>query len=149
MFPLLSLLLGPSSIILQLTTIFPSASLSSQQTINPHFLDNLFVAGTYASILASIAAPALARANIQLSTKVTHITESPETSTVIVTTSTGKQLAFDEVVMTTPLGWLKRNTDAFSPPLPDRLLSAISSLGWGNLEKVFAIFRQLVGETRN
>jgi hypothetical protein len=39
-----------------------------------------------------------------------------------------------------PLGWLKRNEDAFSPPLTPRISNAIHSLGYGNLDKVFIRF---------
>ena len=38
--------------------------------------------------------------------------------------------------MTTPLGWLKRNQQAFTPALPGRFSSAINSIGYGSLEKV-------------
>jgi hypothetical protein len=48
-----------------------------------------------------------------------------------------EQLKFDEVVVTTPLGWLKKNQDAFSPHLPVRFSNALNNLGWGSLEKVF------------
>jgi len=43
---------------------------------------------------------------------------------------------FDEVVVTTPLGWLKKNKIAFLPPLPERLCLAIDNIGYGCLEKV-------------
>lgn len=51
-------------------------------------------------------------------------------------TAEGDELEFDEVVMTTPLGWLKRNLDSFIPPLPPRLISGIGNLSVGKLEKV-------------
>ena len=43
---------------------------------------------------------------------------------------------FDQVVVTMPLGWLKKNPRAFVPPLPDRLSRAIGNIGYGCLEKV-------------
>jgi monoamine oxidase len=94
----------------------------------------LFAAGTYKEILSNIAAPALAGANIVLSTKVTHIKSSSEA--ISISTDNGRTLKFDEVVVTTPLGWLKNNKDAFDPPLPPRLSSAIDNIGYGSLEKV-------------
>jgi hypothetical protein len=39
-------------------------------------------------------------------------------------------------VVTTPLGWLKKNKHAFEPPLPSRFSGAIDSIGYGSLEKV-------------
>jgi hypothetical protein len=53
-----------------------------------------------------------------------------------VKTTDGQVLEFDEVVVTCPLGWLKRNPQAFFPPLPDRLSKAIQNIGYGCLEKV-------------
>lgn len=53
-----------------------------------------------------------------------------------VKTADGQVLEFDEVVITTPLGWLKQNPQAFHPALPDRLSRAIQSIGYGSLEKV-------------
>ena len=74
--------------------------------------DNVFVAGTYQKILARIAIPALEGAE------------------------SGETLFFDEVVMTAPLGWLKRNKHAFEPELPQRLTRAIDAIGYGHLDKV-------------
>ena len=60
-----------------------------------------------------------------------------------VATSTGDSYSFDEVVCTTPLGWLKKNAvTAFDPPLPDRLLQAVDSVGYGCLEKVYISFAE-------
>jgi hypothetical protein len=47
-------------------------------------------------------------------------------------------LEFDEVVVTSPLGWLKRHMEAFEPELPARLSKAINSIAYGCLEKVCA-----------
>jgi hypothetical protein len=81
----------------------------------------------------------LERATIHLDTKVIGISTSPrETKGGIVAISTEKreEFYFDEVVMTTPLGWLKRNLTTFSPPLPERLISGIEGISVGHLEKV-------------
>jgi len=94
----------------------------------------LFAAGTYKEILATIAAPALAGAKLELSTMATHINSRPDV--VSVSTDTGRTLEFDKVVVTTPLGWLKKNKHIFEPPLPPRFCSAIDSIGYGSLEKV-------------
>lgn len=55
---------------------------------------------------------------------------------MVLTTEKQEFLEFDEVVVTAPLGWLKKNKSAFAPSLPQRLLSAIHSIGYGCLEKV-------------
>lgn len=59
---------------------------------------------------------------------------------VAVTTAAGKRYHFDEVVVTCPLGWLKRNKSAFVPEIPARLSSAIDSISYGGLEKIYAVF---------
>lgn len=104
----------------------------------------MFVESNYSQILSRCATPALAGAAIRLSTYVNHIS-TPTARTagdkVIVSLADGSSLSFDEVVVSTPLGWLKRNhTSAFSPPLPPRLTSAITDLGLSQLEKVFITF---------
>jgi hypothetical protein len=41
-------------------------------------------------------------------------------------------------VITTPLGWLKKNKDAIRPLAP-RISDAINSISYGRLEKVMSI----------
>ena len=76
----------------------------------------------------------LEKADVKLSTKVSHIETGPDSVTVF--TEAGLQLECDEVVMTAPLGWLHKNKEAFQPPLPERFSQAIDSIGYGCLEKV-------------
>jgi hypothetical protein len=100
--------------------------------------ENLFVAETYHKVLEKIAEPALKGAEIKFGHKVNTIRsegKGNETS-VIVELDSEESLSFDEVVVTAPLGWLKRNNDAFVPELPARLKQAIDSIGYGNLDKV-------------
>lgn len=66
--------------------------------------------------------------------------KSTQDGKVMVESSDGQTHVFDEVVVTAPLGWLKRNICAFNPPLPDRLSRAIGSIGYGCLEKVYISF---------
>ena len=54
---------------------------------------------------------------------------------VCVTTSDGKQQYFDEVVVTTPLGWLKQHKESIHELCP-RIAAAIDSISYGRLEKV-------------
>ncbi|KAK4219659.1 putative peroxisomal N(1)-acetyl-spermine/spermidine oxidase [Rhypophila decipiens] len=104
--------------------------------------ENPFCAGTYSKILEKIAHPALNGASIQFNTRVTEIQGKSTTAnnTVVVKTADGRRLEFDELLLTTPLGWLKQNTHVFRPPLPDRLTRAINSIGYGCLEKVYISF---------
>ena len=57
-----------------------------------------------------------------------------------VTTAARQKFTFDEVVMTAPLGWLKRNLATFSPPLPSRITTALGNMSYGRLEKVYITF---------
>ncbi|RYP07515.1 hypothetical protein DL764_002444 [Monosporascus ibericus] len=105
--------------------------------------DEMFVETDFSSILQRAAKPALEGAKIRLNTLVVGTT-TPETRApgqpVIVTTQAGETLSFDEVVMTTPLGWLKHHPEVFTPPLPTRLASAINNISLSQLEKVFITF---------
>jgi hypothetical protein len=108
-------------------------------------IDNLFVASTYKNILEHVARPVLdGAAGILLNEPVVAIEASPRIPNakhaVTVKTATGNQYVFDEVVTTTPLGWLKQNKSAFNPPLPPRLSQAIDSISYGKLEKVCVSF---------
>lgn len=53
---------------------------------------------------------------------------------------TGGELRFDAIVVTVPLGVLKRGDIAFVPGLPDSKQSAIGRLGMGTLDKVYLQF---------
>ncbi|ETI20288.1 hypothetical protein G647_08322 [Cladophialophora carrionii CBS 160.54] len=70
--------------------------------------------------------------------------------TVTLTTSHHQKHTFDEVIITCPLGWLKRNHEkAFTPSLPDRLTSAISNINYGRLEKLYVTFPRAFWLTSN
>lgn len=51
--------------------------------------------------------------------------------------SRGRKAAFDAVVLTVPLGVLKKGAITFSPPLPRWKSDAIARLGMGTLDKVY------------
>jgi monoamine oxidase len=106
--------------------------------------ENLLCAGTYKKVLDTIAKPALESAEIKYETKVERISyrHDPEEK-VKIQVNGGQTLEFDEVVVTTPLGWLKRNLDAFEPALPARMTKAIEAIGYGCLEKVCATMLRL------
>lgn len=103
-----------------------------------YLLENLFCAGTYNKVLEKVAQPALDSADIHYRTQVSEIhgkSTGPNGKTKVKTVN-GQTFEFDEVVVTCPLGWLKRNLQAFLPPLPDRVSRGIQSIGYGTLEKV-------------
>ncbi|OLN86370.1 putative polyamine oxidase 4 [Colletotrichum chlorophyti] len=103
--------------------------------------ENLFCAGTYEKILERIAEPARHNADIKYDTLVTKIElKAADQPKPRVHTNGGELLEFDEVVMTAPLGWLKKNLQAFDPRLPERIERGIQSIGYGYLEKVYISF---------
>lgn len=100
--------------------------------------ENLFCAGTYQKVLDLVSTSALEGARIMFERKVTHIrsAETDERNPVVTLEfADGSMELFDEVVVTAPLGWLKRNQNAFEPALPKRISEAINELGYGNLDK--------------
>lgn len=119
--------------------------------------ENPFVAETYHKILDHVAKPATRSADIKYGCKVTSIVSEENRagrSKASIQTADGTSATFDEVVMTTLLGWLKHNKDAFKPPLPPRLSQAIDNIGYGTLDKGYITFPtafwdvQLPGDTK-
>ncbi|KAF2169876.1 hypothetical protein M409DRAFT_64858 [Zasmidium cellare ATCC 36951] len=109
--------------------------------------ENPFVAETYHKILDAVAGPAKQGADIRLKREVLKIHSKASTSETdghapeaSVKLADGESLAFDEVVVTCPLGWLKGNKAAFEPELTPRLSSAIDSISYGTLDKVYITF---------
>ncbi len=104
----------------------------------PTHPENLFCAGTYSKVLEKVAQPAIDGAAIHYQTRVAEIhgKSTGPNGTVRIRTTDDQVFEFDEVVVTCPLGWLKQNLQAFSPPLPDRVEKAIQNIGYGTLEKV-------------
>ena len=110
--------------------------------------ENPFVAETYHKILYAVAEPARKLADIRLNHEIVDIqsdqmadtNNAEESSTPKLRTVDGSTHSFDEVVVTTPLGWLKQNKSAFQPSLPTRLTQAIDNIGYGHLDKVYITF---------
>ena len=88
----------------------------------------------------------LENAEIHLSTKVTKIVSNTKLesdhplSIAVSTDSNDAPFLYDEVVVTVPLGFLKRNLSSFSPPLPEHLVNAVSRISYGRLEKLYVNF---------
>lgn len=107
--------------------------------------ENLYCGSTYEQILKYIAAPALRSATIEYNTTVAKIhgrssTTDSQQQPISVTLTTGARLSFDQIVVTCPLGWLKKHPQAFDPPLPSHLTKAINGISYGCLEKVYLSF---------
>lgn len=86
--------------------------------------------------MAEVAKASLAKATIRLRTIMTSVqARSGSERAVCVRTSNAQDEYFDAVVITTPLGWLKRHKEDIRP-LPLRVSEAIDSISYGRLEKV-------------
>lgn len=83
--------------------------------------------------------PVETKANLRMGCEVTRIANN-QAGVVDIEAMDGFRGSFDHVIVTTPLGWLKRNERVFSPPLAPKISSAIHSLGYGNLDRVFIRF---------
>ncbi len=105
--------------------------------------EELIVMSTFKAILDSVAKEALSGAKVLLDQHVVSITSRATSSsfkTVKLLTKCGAVHSFDGIVVTIPLGWLKRNQTAFEPPLESRMIKAIESISVGHLEKVYITF---------
>lgn len=103
--------------------------------------ENPFVADTYKKILDEIAKPVLANAGvIRFETEVIRIANEGHDRAVSITTNRERHDEFDEVVVTSPLGWLQHNPAVFEPKLPQDLTDAINNIGYGQLDKVYIAF---------
>ncbi|KAK3938989.1 hypothetical protein QBC46DRAFT_459890 [Diplogelasinospora grovesii] len=110
--------------------------------------DNLYVASTFGDILTGLLSPVADKATLRLNCEVTRIANS-QVGLVDIEAADGFRDSFGSVIVTAPLGWLKRNEDVFSPPLPWRVSTAIRSLGYGNLDKVFIKFPRAFWDKRD
>mmetsp|Transcript_15091 Transcript_15091/g.17618 ORF Transcript_15091/g.17618 Transcript_15091/m.17618 type:complete len:461 (+) Transcript_15091:143-1525(+) len=71
---------------------------------------------------------------------VKSISVDVSTKTVKTMCSSGKVFTSNTVVVTVPLGVLKRNAIEFSPTLNPSVQKSISCLGFGSFEKIFLVF---------
>ncbi|CAN9351971.1 unnamed protein product [Alternaria alternata] len=101
--------------------------------------DNLFLASTYKDIVHDMYLQISKKVNLQLNCEVTAISNL-QSGSLQISSKSGFHGQFEDVVVTAPLGWLKRNENVFSPPLTPEISTAIQSIGYGNLEKIFIKF---------
>ncbi|KAK4991150.1 hypothetical protein LTR66_006621 [Elasticomyces elasticus] len=102
--------------------------------------DDCFIPTSYEKIMAKVSAIPLEKARIQLNTVMTSIeVRTSGALQICVTTSDGKVQYFDDVVVTTPLGWLKQHKKSI-PQMHPRVVSAIDAMSYGRLEKILIEF---------
>ncbi|WP_136658093.1 FAD-dependent oxidoreductase [Nitratireductor sp. XY-223] len=82
---------------------------------------------------------------LTLNTPVSEIRQAA--SGVSIVAGGGDQMDFDAVIVTLPLGVLKRNSVRFEPSLPPRKRRAIERLGMGTLDKVYLLFDEPFWDT--
>jgi hypothetical protein len=105
--------------------------------------ENFFVASNHSAILRAVAKTALTKAKIHFNTKVIGINSTAGTPTspkVSITTEDNQTFVFDELILTVPLGCLKRKSPTFTPQLPSPLVRAIENTSYSSLEKVYLTF---------
>ncbi|KAK2859896.1 hypothetical protein FQN49_004605 [Arthroderma sp. PD_2] len=74
--------------------------------------------------------------------KIWYNTESTSNEKTRVQCEDGEIIYADKVLVTAPLGVLKRSSIGFNPPLPEWKTNAIERLGFGLLNKVILVFKE-------
>ncbi|KAF7702392.1 lysine-specific histone demethylase 1B isoform X1 [Silurus meridionalis] len=92
--------------------------------------DHTLLTAGYSTLLHKLAQDL----DIHLNTAVQSVDYSGDV--VKVSTTSGAQFTAQKVLVTAPLALLQKNVIQFNPPLPDRKLKAINSLGAGVIEKI-------------
>jgi len=104
---------------------------------------NLYMKGGYDKIVNWTAEPLLKDPNmIRLGETVKSIAWGETDSSTVVQTQKATYTA-DAVIVTVPLGCLRRNMISFSPPMPASIQHGISSFSYGALGKVFVEFSEV------
>lgn len=103
----------------------------------------MFIDSSYDPIVQYIARPILSQNLIKFNVQINTIEITSRSDKPIILRSTIDEVYnADIVIVTVPLGSLKRNAIAFTPSLPLHVQNAISNLGYGVLEKLFIRFSQ-------
>ncbi len=111
--------------------------------------NDCFVASTYQNIVACIAKPLLDQGLVKLNQPIRSITRNPdvETHRITVELAGGSKVAYDEAVVTCPLGWLKQHQKTFfTPPLPPKLSKAIENTGFVDSTRKFGPYANDVAD---
>ncbi len=100
--------------------------------------------GGYDKIVEWTAKPLLKDPNIiRMGEVVTDIKWGHNDNSAAITTQSGHHYTGDAVIVTVPLGCLRRNMVSFSPSLPASIQSGISAFSYGALGKVFIEFSEV------
>ena len=75
-------------------------------------------------------------------TKISYDTSGSYGNKATIQCDDGESIAADKVVLTAPLGVLKKESIQFEPPLPDWKTGPIDRLGFGILNKVILVFEK-------
>ncbi|KAF8853156.1 flavin-containing amine oxidase-like protein [Acephala macrosclerotiorum] len=105
---------------------------------------NLYMKGGYDKIVDWTAKPLLKNPNmIKMGEVVTDIQWGYSDNSSVVTTQSGHRYTGDAVIVTVPLGCLRRDMINFSPPMPASIQSGIKAFSYGALGKVFIEFEEV------
>jgi hypothetical protein len=92
--------------------------------------------------MAKIAAPALEKAKLLTKTAMTSVEvqgdEAGSSRKILVRSTNEESHVYEFVVITSPLGWLKRHKETIKP-LDSRVARAIDQISVGNLEKAWPL----------
>ncbi|CAF2636604.1 unnamed protein product [Rotaria sp. Silwood2] len=117
---------------------FPALSAKQWETIDESTICERFVLFGYGTILERIVDQY--KFPIRLNTVVTHI-DTCNSDRIAVCTSTADSPIFcRRIIVTIPLGCLKRETVVFKPPLPEWKRQAIDRMGFGLMNKLILQF---------
>jgi N1-acetylpolyamine oxidase len=100
--------------------------------------DQVFVQDGYLAVVEALGKDTINGGAVKLGVEVTEI--DWDTSPIQVKTKDGQCFAANDVVCTLPLGVLKAKKELFKPTLPEAKSEAITSLGFGTLDKIFMVY---------
>jgi monoamine oxidase len=114
------------------------------------FLENSYpgndylAAGAFSTLLDSMLKSIESRPNFKLSTNtvISAVEKNTHKKSVLLRTANGKEFSVDRVLITVPLGVLKKNTLSFYPALSTEKQTAISALRMGKCNKIMLRFEK-------
>lgn len=119
---------------------FSSLSAKQWETIDEDVMDDQWVSCGYGSVIEYLANKY--KLSISKNTIVTSIDTTDKNRIAIKVANDDTVKYCRQVIITVPLGCLKRNTIKFEPPLPDWKRQAIEQMGFGLLNKLVVQFSE-------
>ncbi|CAF3678333.1 unnamed protein product [Rotaria sp. Silwood1] len=117
---------------------FPALSAKQWETIDESTIHERFVSFGYGTILERIVDQY--ELSIRLNTLVTRIDTRNSDRIAIYTSTIDSPIFCRRIIVTIPLGCLKRETIVFEPPLPEWKRQAIAQMGFGLMNKLILQF---------